>query len=195
MKVKILLLSGVIALIAFASCTKTTTNTITNTDTITSIVNHTDTLKIIDTTTRAVYDSTSALIDGTAFSTNLYPYFQYQSNVPSNHLNLFYFSSADVAGQKYYVGIYTTSNVIRAKTYGSFGDSTTSAIIEFDSTATNYYFYSSTVLNPTTVTITSINGTLIKGTFQGTIYRNGDSTGTGYNKKIVTNGKFTTSLL
>jgi hypothetical protein len=183
MRIKILLLSSIVALIAFASCKKNTTTTITKVDSV---------LYLDSTIHASLSDSISADVDGLLFAADSGAYLEfdkdsyYTNGVPFNEFD---FQSYDSKGDDYYIWLGTSANNFTPKTYGAFGDSTTYAGVEFDSTGGGYY-YSSTVLNPATVTITSVSGTTVKGTFSGTIYRYGDSTQTGSNKKIITNGKF-----
>jgi hypothetical protein len=48
--------------------------------------------------------------------------------------------------------------------------------------------------HPTTVVVTSVSSTQIAGTFQGTVYVNGDTTNTTTTPKIITNGTFNVKL-
>lgn len=188
MRIKLLLLSAVvIALITFASCKKTTTNTVTHHDTTT--------VKTFDTSSYVLADSVSANINGVPFPAYVYPYTDYYQSSGYNG-KTFNYLDIDPADSNYnYYDLYigTSAAFYTAKTYGAFGDTTTSASIDFQ--LNGQYFYGGTVLNPNTITITSISGTKIQGTFQGTVYLNGDTTQTGANKAVITNGKFSSAVL
>jgi hypothetical protein len=180
MKIKLILASALVALIAFASCKK---NTVTNT----VIVN--DTLKVPDTANYAISETISASFNGVADTATIPDYYEhYQDQINSNNYNAFDFDVSDSNNNRIYLDVETLNSSITAKTYGAFGDSTTIAKIQFN----NSSYSGSTILNPNTVTITSISGPTVKGTFQGTIYANGDTTST--DKKVITNGKFTIVL-
>jgi hypothetical protein len=74
------------------------------------------------------------------------------------------------------------------QTFGKVGDTTTTAMFEYDQNGFKYKTASkNTATTAFTVTITSINGSSIQGTFQGNIFSEGDTTMT---KKVITNGKF-----
>ncbi len=182
MRIKLILASALVALIALASCKK---------NTVTKTVIENDTVKVRDTTNYPVSLVISADIDGVPDTTTIPSYYEYYT---SGGFNVFDFQDADSVNNNLYVGIETLSNKFTAKTYGSFGDSTTEGYFEYYSTSTSSWFYGSTILNPNTVTVTSIVGTTLKGTFQGTIYLNGDTTQTGSNKEVITNGKFAITL-
>jgi hypothetical protein len=185
MRIKLILASAFVALIAFASCKKST---------VTKTVIENDTLKIPDTANYAISEIISADVNGVGDTATIPDYYEhYIDNIGSNASNAFDFDEYDSANNRFYLQVETLNNSITAKTYGAFGDSTTVSDVEFYQSGTGWY-YGSTVLNPNTVTITSIIGTTLKGTFQGTIYLNGDTTQTGSNKKVVTNGKFAITL-
>jgi hypothetical protein len=180
MKIKFVLLSAIVALIAFASCKKNTTTTITKVDTV---------LYLDSTVHASLSDSISADVDGLLFAADSGVYLEFYKNsyyVSGKTFNEFDFQSYDSKGNDFYIGLGTLGNTFTSKTYGSYKDTTTYVGIEFDSTSGSNY-WSVTVLNPATVTITSVKGASIKGIFSGTVYPYGDSTQPG---KVITNGKF-----
>ncbi len=187
MKIRLVLLSTIVALIALASCKKTTTNTITQHDTTKVIT--------FDTSSYALADSVSADINGVPFPANVYPYIEYYTDNGYNGktFNFLDIDPSDSNNNYYDLYIATGSPSYSAKTYGAFGDTTTEAFIDFS--LNGQYYYGSTVLNPNTITITSISGSTMKGTFQGTVYVGGDTTATGTNKAVITNGKFSMAVL
>jgi hypothetical protein len=77
-----------------------------------------------------------------------------------------------------------------AITVGTYTDTSTNNIggfgILYTSTGAQYSTLG-LVSNPAKVVVTSISSTAIAGTFQGSIYANGDSTSA---PKVITNGKF-----
>jgi hypothetical protein len=85
----------------------------------------------------------------------------------------------------------TSKNKIALKTYGESADSTAEIFMAYraGNTATNYFNAYNTP-DPFTITVTSVSGTLIKGTFAGNLYVNGIFTGT---PKVITNGTFSIS--
>jgi hypothetical protein len=182
MRIKFLLFPAVlIVLIALASCTKSTTTTITKVDTV----------LYIDTTTQAASDSISADIDGLLFAADSGVYYNFDHQYYNyGTWNVVEFKSDDAKGNDFHLWFGTSANAFTAKTYGAFGDNNTLAGIEFDSTGGGS-FWTSTILNPATITITSVTSTSVKATFNGTLYPDGDSTQPG---KVITNGKFALAL-
>jgi len=93
-------------------------------------------------------------------------------------------NTSDASGNNYYFTASTQGAALTAKTYGAPTDATTGDYIEVDPAAGGYNASD----NSTTITITSIVGAIVKGTFTGTIYPNGDNTQPGI---TITNGQFT----
>jgi hypothetical protein len=187
MKIRLLLLSSVVALIVFASCKKTQTNTV--------IQHDTTTVKTFDTTSYAMVDSVFSDLNGTPFPAYAYPYIYNYKSTGYNG-NPFYYLEIDPSdsNNNYYdIYIGTSLPAYTARTYGAYGDTTTET--DLDIYFNGKYYYGSTVLNPNTITVTSISGSSMKGTFQGTVYVNGDTTQTGSNKQVITNGKFSIRAL
>src|ERR1700749_2460706 len=171
MRIKFLLLSIFVALIAFTSCKKTTVNS----------------------AATAFSNDISANVDGLFFSADSGTYFEiYKDEWNGKIYNEINFESYDSKGNDFYIWLGTTDSIFTNKTYGAYGDSTSFAGIEFDSTGGNEY-WSNTVLNPATITITSSIASGLKATFNGTAYYDGDTTQTGSNKKAITNDKFSLS--
>jgi hypothetical protein len=194
MRIKFLLLSAVVALIAFASCKKTTTTTITHVDSITKI----DSVPYPDTTTiHAISDSISTDMNGLPFVCDSAIYFIFNNTFYNNGTpqfngstlhNQLDFESFDPASRNNFTMLVgTLGNSFPAKTYGAFGDTTTYASIAFDSASSAYIYLNAPGTG--TITITSITNSTLKGTFQGTLYLFGD-TNNSITKKVITNGKF-----
>ena len=187
MKIRFLLIpAAIIALISFASCKKNSVTNITKVDTVTNtlrdtvIKNTSDTVKITDTATHNVADTLSGSLNGTAFIADVDSYYQ-SGYGGSTYFNV---NTSDASGNYYYFSASTLDAALTAKTYGASGDVTTSDYIEVDPSAGGYNASD----NSTTITITSIVGAIVKGTFTGTLYPNGDNTQPGI---TITNGQFT----
>jgi len=160
---KKMILFAVLGLLTLASCKKSSSPAITTPNTITATVDGvTYTCKFLS-GSEAEQDSSG---------TDLW----------YNYENYAY----DSAYNELYLDIKQLNKAISSKTYGSQGDSTTEAYVEFDSGGS--YWGSVTKINPATITVTSSGGNTIQGTFQGTLYNSEDSTSA--DKKVITNGKF-----
>jgi len=145
----------------FASCKKTSSGTITATNTLTA----------------------TAFGDNFTFTTDFYSESYLESNT-APYDPYFYTYAYDSLGHAFEIGVYGYyTNNLAPKTYGALGDTTTSAYGDFYDPASNNYQYNTSVTNPFTVTITSL-GTSIQGTYKGTLYDSGGDS------VVITNGKF-----
>ncbi|HMG83354.1 MAG TPA: hypothetical protein VK559_10005 [Ferruginibacter sp.] len=157
-----------LALLIFASCKKSSSPITTN-------------------------NTITASVDGVTYTCNTEPGNElYQDSTGTNdwyRFDAWISDSNNVNGFYIYFG--KLNQPLTTGTYGAYGDSTTQAYIEYDSTG--QYWGSQTILNPATIKVTSISGSTIQGTFSGTVYLYEDSTSA--NKKVITNGKFNLSTL
>ncbi|HTB53191.1 MAG TPA: hypothetical protein VK718_10505 [Ferruginibacter sp.] len=145
----------------FASCKKTSSGTITTTNTLTA----------------------TAFGDNFNFNTDFYTE-SYLNNSTAPYDPSFYAYAYDSLGYYMEVEVYGYyTNNLATKLYGALSDSTTSTYGEFYNPSGNDYYYNTSTTNPFTVTLTSI-GTSIQGTYKGTLFDgSGDSV-------VITNGKF-----
>jgi hypothetical protein len=195
MKTTSLILGLFIAsIIIITSCTKTKIETVT----VTKI----DTLNLKDTTVQLLPDTISFLAGGSPYTLTNYSALTTESLLgwngnPAIPYHILAFQAQDsfnnIDGNAMNIEIFTTNgSLLSNKTYGALGDTTSGVIINFynDTMNVNGNYYGSVdypSISPT-VTITSINGNAISGTFQGALYYNADTTGN--NKTVVTNGRF-----
>lgn len=184
MRIKILLLSSIVALIAFASCKKT------NTVTVTKLIED-SVLKTSADTLSASFNDTSYLVYNENWGETGADY-GWRGNDSTKY---YYFETGaqDSTDNNYNyleVDIYTLNGLLSVnKTYGLTSDTTTEIYLYFYNNAGGYFESNGYKQAPATATITSISGNVITGTFSGTLFQYGDTTSTY--KKVVTNGKFT----
>ncbi|HMG83350.1 MAG TPA: hypothetical protein VK559_09985 [Ferruginibacter sp.] len=165
---KKIILFAALGLLTLASCKKSSSPAITTAGTIT------------------------ATVDGVPYTCKLQTGSETQQDSSGTDLWYQYDAYAyDSAYNEFYIDAEQLNKAISNKLYGTQGDSTTYAYIEFDTNSA--WWGSETILNPATITITSNGGGNVQGTFQGTVYLYRDSTSA--DKKVITNGKFNITAL
>jgi hypothetical protein len=159
----------VVLAIVFASCKKSSSSSPVNTNTTYPI--NTITATINDT----VYIFNQDILDSTVYN---------------NGQTTLVFEATDLNLNTAVFEISTTHNIpLTPTTYGLFGDTTHLVIFGYALPSSIAYFtFTPAPTNGITVTVDSLTSTFIKGTFEGTIYLNADTSSA--NKKPVTNGTF-----